>query len=165
MQYRNFVLAGAVAAALAAGMAGAALSHDTGGRRMGPGIGMGQGMMGGGMMGHHGHHHHGMMGHGMMGQGMMGHGMMGPGMMGPGMMMPGMMGPGMRADADRDLSVDDVRGMVERHLAWRGNKRLKLGEVNAKDDDTFTADIVTVDDSLVQRFEIDRHSGFMRRMF
>jgi hypothetical protein len=124
-------------------------------------MGMGQGMMGSGMMGR-GMHGYGMGGHGMGGHhrhhgqhGHHHHGMMGQGMMGPGMM----------ADADRDLSVDDVRGMIERHLAWRGNKRLKLGDVKAKDDDTITADVVTVDDSLVQRFEIDRHSGVMRRMF
>jgi len=64
----------------------------------------------------------------------------------------------------RDLSAEDVRTMLQRSLDWHGNKRLKLGKVEAKDDDTVVADIVTVDDSLVQRLEIDRHSGAMRQV-
>ncbi len=123
----------------------------------------------------------------MMGHGMMGHGMMGPGMMGPGMMVPGMMGPGTMAHGmmghgvwgggyghgsaygksaiqpDKDLSADDVRARIERSLRWHGNERLKVGEVKELDDDTIVVEIVTLDDSLVDRLEVDRHTGSIHR--
>jgi hypothetical protein len=147
---------------------------------------MGHGMMGHGMMAQetmgHGTMGHGMMGHGMMAQGTMGHGSMGHGSMGHGMMAQetmghGMMGHGMwgggyghgSADGksaiqpDQDLSVDDVRARIERSLKWHGNERLKVGEVKVLDDDTIVAEIVTLDDSLVDRLEVNRHSGSMRR--
>ena len=95
-----------------------------------------------------------MMDHGMMGHGsMMGHGMWGGGYgHGP--------GHGISAiQPDKDLSADDVRGQLERSLKWHGNKRLKVGEVKEIDDDTVVAEIVTLEDSLVQRLKIDRHSG------
>lgn len=102
------------------------------------------------------------------GPGMMGG--YGPGMMGgygPGMMMgfngPGMMmGWGWGNQGNLNLSADDVKNNLERWIAWQGNERLKVGEVKVKDDDTITADIVTKDNSLVQRFIVNRHNGFMR---
>ncbi len=84
---------------------------------------------------------------------------------------PGMMqgyGPGYdrRADTQRNqslnLSIDDVKSRMERWLARRDNPRLKLGEVKENDADTITADIVTKDNSLVDRFIVDRHTGFVR---
>jgi hypothetical protein len=48
---------------------------------------------------------------------------------------------------------------MEVWLNWRGNPRLKVGDVKEKDADTITADIVTKDNSLVQRFIINRHTG------
>lgn len=94
--------------------------------------------------------------------------MMGPGMIGPGMMGPAMMGSGMMGLAmlpaegtDLNLSVADVRGQIDQSLTWHGNKRIKAGEVTAVDDNTIVADVVTLDGSLVQRFEIDRHTGAM----
>jgi hypothetical protein len=108
----------------------------------------------------------GRMGGAMIGPGMMGR-MMDPGMMDPGMMGPGMMDPGWMhgptAHADLDLSADDVRARLERNLAWHGNKRLKVGEVKEADDDTIIAEIVTIDGSLVQRFAVDRHTGWTKR--
>lgn len=99
---------------------------------------------------------------------------MGPGMMngpgpwggyGPGMMRgygPGG-SPGWYAGwRDLNLSVDNVKTNMERWLAWQGNPRLKLGDVKEKDADTITADIVTKDNSLVQRFVINRHNGYFR---
>lgn len=154
---------------------------------MGPGMmgQMGPGMMMGPMMGGQG----GMMGPGTMMGPMMGQpGMMGPGMtgqMGPGMMMGPMMGgqggmmgpmmgqpgamapcPGMQQGQQqgRDLSADDVRGFLERWIAMQGNPRLAVGSVEEKDEDTIVADIVTKEGGvLVDRFEIDRHTGAMRR--
>ncbi|WP_217427158.1 hypothetical protein [Pandoraea eparura] len=44
-----------------------------------------------------------------------------------------------------------------------GNPRLKLGKVVERDADTITADVVTSEkDVVVQRYEINRHSGFIR---
>ena len=121
---------------------------------MGPGMmqgGMGPGMMQGGM------------GPGMM-QGGMGPGMM-QGAMGPGMMQGGM-GPGMiqggmfgsRVTPMMNLSTEDVRGYLTAQLEALNNKRLKVGDIKA-DDGAITADIVTVDNSLVQRLKVDRHTG------
>ena len=132
---------------------------------------MGQGMMAPGMGGQ------GMMGPGMMGPGMMGPGMMGPGQRGQGMMSPGtggrgMMGPGFgkgpglggQVVPSRDLTADDVRHFLDHRLEMHGNKRLKVGEVREADDDKVVADITTVDGSLVQRLEVDRHTGTMRHV-
>jgi len=63
---------------------------------------------------------------------------------------------------DLDLSVDAAKARVERWVAWQGNPRLKVGEVKQKDIDTITADVVTKDNSLVQRFAIDRHTGLVQ---
>ncbi len=104
----------------------------------------------------------------------------GPGMMrrwhggyGPGMMQGNGYGPGSGPGYDRradgqanqnlNLTTDDVKSRVERWLAWQGNQRLKLGEIKEKDADTITADIVTKDNSLVERFIVDRHTGFIRQ--
>ena len=131
------------------------------------------GMMGQGAMGHMGPHMMSpdqmreMMEHmaGMMGQGMMQPGMMGQGMMQPGTLSQGSGGwtglEGRRVVPMVQLSTDDVRGFFERHLAALGNERLKVGTVEALDEDTITAEIVTVDDSLVESFAVDRHTGMI----
>ena len=120
-------------------------------------------------------------GHGGGARGQYGPGMMGQGYhMGPGTMMgPGMMGPGYQSrpgtmqppcpgfehstlGPGKELTVGDVRARLERSLTWHGNKRLKVGEVKQADNDKIVADITTVDGSLVQRLEVDRHTGQMR---
>jgi hypothetical protein len=111
------------------------------------------------------------MGHGSGGQGMMAprYGMgpqMHQGMMGQGMMGQGKMAPGSR-DAVvpiEDLSADDVRHFLEHRLAMQGNKRLKVADVKEADDDKIVADITTVDGSLVERLEVDRHTGQMKQV-
>jgi hypothetical protein len=65
------------------------------------------------------------------------------------MMGPGMMGPG--------YGMGHGYGMQ--------NPNLKLGKVEEKDEDTIVAEIVTNDGSLVDRFEVDRHTGRMRRAY
>ena len=85
---------------------------------------------------------------------------------GPGMMQgygPGY-GPraGVQGNQNLNLTTDDVKGRMERWLAFRANPRLKLGEVKEKDADTITAVIVTKDNSVVERFIVDRHTGFTR---
>ena len=109
---------------------------------------MGQGK--GGMM-------QGGMGPAMM-QGGMGPGMM-QGGMGPGMMQGGMGAMfGSRVTPIMNLSTEDVRGYLAAQIERLNNKRLKIGDIKA-DDGVITADIVTVDNSLVQRLKVDRHTG------
>ncbi len=128
----------------------------------------------------------GMMAPGAGGQGMMapgyGHGsgysmdrqrMMGPqGMMRPDMGAQSKMGlgfgkrPGLGSQVvpSKDLTADDVRHFLDHRLEMHGNKRLKVGEVKEADDDNIVAHITTVDGSLVERLEVDRHSGKMRHI-
>ena len=60
---------------------------------------------------------------------------------------------------DKPLTVDDVRTQMESRLKWRGNDRLKVGEVKDLDDKTIVAEIVTVDNSLVETIQIDKATG------
>ena len=102
-------------------------------------------------------------------------GMMGPNMMaGPGMWGgygpdimrgygPGVTGPGWNTSGrDLNLSTDNVKNYFERWLTWQGNPRLKVGDVKEKDADTIVADIVTKDNSLVQRFVVSRRNGYFQ---
>lgn len=76
---------------------------------------------------------------------------------------PGVTGPGWTtAERDLNLSTDNAKNYFERWLAWQGNPRLKVGDVKEKDADTITADIVTKDNSLVQRFVVNRRTGYFR---
>jgi hypothetical protein len=98
---------------------------------------------------------------------MMGGGMMegmGQGMMG---MHPGMVDEtasgmarvfGSRVKPMMNLSVEDVRGYLTSQLDRLNNKRLKIGEVKT-DTGTIIADVVTIDNSLVQRLRVDRRTG------
>ena len=97
----------------------------------------------------------------------------GPGMMygGPYMMGPGMMygqgyGPGMMGwygnQGNLNISADDAKKYFESWINIQGNARLKVGDVKEKDADTLIVDIVTKDNSLVQRFIVNRHNGFYR---
>lgn len=130
------------------------------------GSALAQGMMGGGT------------GQGMTGmmqgdQGMMRGGMIGRGMQGgPGEMMCPMMGGmmdgrmsagmsglfGSRVVPKMNLSADDVRSYLTAQIDRLGNKRLKVGSVNA-DSGNIIAEVVTVDNSLVQRMKVDRSTG------
>jgi hypothetical protein len=94
---------------------------------------------------------------GQMEPGMM-HGCMGPDLM-KGGMAPGA-SPlfGARVTPVMHLSVEDVRGYLELQLDRLDNKRLKVGEVKA-DGAMIAADIVTVDNSLVQRLKINPRTG------
>ncbi len=158
MKTRTLLLASVLAASAAVITAEPATAQDMQGQ-MGPGMmqgGMGQQPKAEGMM-------PGRMGSEMMcpmmRSGMMQGGMMGSEMMGSGMMHGGM-SPlfGSRVTPVMNLSVDDVRGYLASQLQRLNNKRLKVGDINSGDG-TITADIVTVDNSLVQRLKVDRHTG------
>lgn len=112
-------------------------------------------------------------GWGMMGGYGPGYGMMGgyaPGCYGPAMMYgdcgngPGF-GPriGYRPGygrGDLNLSTDDVRDYFARWITAEGNSHLKVGDVKEQGTDAIVADIVTQDNSLVQEFVVNRHTGF-----
>ena len=171
MKTRTFLLVSAMAGALAIGAVDAASAQGmqdrmgTGMMQSGPGQGAGGGMMRDGMGSsatESGMNQCSMM-HGDMGSGMMEQRMGGGMMMGPGMMQSGSR-PGMgallgsRVTPVMNLSPEDVRGYLGLQLQRLNNKRLKIGDLRS-DDGTITADIVTVDNSLVQRLKIDRHTG------
>jgi uncharacterized membrane protein len=61
----------------------------------------------------------------------------------------------------RELTVDQVRTDLERWLVNIGNPRLKIGNVSEKDSRTITAEIVTVDNSLIEKIDIDRRTGII----
>ncbi len=87
----------------------------------------------------------------------------GPGMMGahgPGMMGGQGYGAGrQRNQVNFNISPDEAKRYFERMIAMQDNSRLKLGDVKEIDADTITVDIVTRDNSLVQRFVVNRHDG------
>ena len=67
--------------------------------------------------------------------------------------------PWLRARLKGPLEEPDIRRMMEAWLTQERNPRLKLGPITPKGEDIFQADIVTKDDSLVQRFDVDRRTG------
>ena len=89
---------------------------------------------------------------------------MGPrGMRQPGMMRGRGVGPALLYGPPAEgITVERARTMLEGALAWHGNPRLKLGMVEEQNEDTIIAEILTVDDSLVQRLAIDRATGAIR---
>jgi len=179
MTRKSLFIGSAVAVALAAG----ALAYGSSAiaQPYGPGM-MGQQGYGPGYM-----HGPGMMGYGPGARGNFGPGNCpgyGPGMMGqgygPGWMHgnrgygPGygrhMWGPGyygqqqqQQQQANLNVTTDTVKAQLERWLTWRGNSRLKVGDVKEQDANTIVADVVTKEGSLVQRFTIDRKTGFWRQ--
>lgn len=127
----------------------------------------GQGMPQGGMA-------QGRMGPAMMGQGQMpmASGMaMCPMMMSgqPGMNMAGMMGDlallyGMPQGTQEEMTPERVRAFLEQRLAHHGNPRLKIGEIATAADGSISAEIVTVDGSLVQKLAFNRYPGLFRQV-
>jgi hypothetical protein len=65
---------------------------------------------------------------------------------------------GSRIVLTTNLSEGDVRGYLTAQLDHLGNKRLKIGDIKV-DGDSITADIVTTDNSLVQRMKVHRSTG------
>ena len=86
-----------------------------------------------------------------------------------GMGMPGMMtGPGilygMPYGTPEEMTVERVRTLLEQDLTQHGNPRLKLGEVATAADGSITAEIITVDGSLVQKLVFNRYPGLVRQV-
>ncbi len=123
--------------------------------QMGPGYGMGSGMMGRGMMGG------GMMGPGMMGRGMMCCGMMGSDMMGGG--YGPQYGPQYQ-QPPKPLDEEEATALLENYLQSTRNPNLKLGKIEDKGN-AFEAEIQTKDGSLVDKILVDKISRGMRSMY
>ena len=73
------------------------------------------------------------------------------------------LGFGARVYPHITITVADVKAHFEKRLEQIGNKRLKLGDVKSADG-KITADIDTVDNSLVERFSVDPESGAISRI-
>ncbi len=114
-----------------------------------------------------------------MGPGMMGPGYgMGPGMMGPGMMGPGMMGPGHPGygpqyappyppryqQSQKPMEEKDAKAVLENYLQSTRNPNLKLGKITEKGN-YFEAEILTKEDSLVDKIVVDKFTGWMRSIY
>ena len=106
---------------------------------------------------------------GMKTRGGMGHQMMGRSMaypmmdrgMGHGMMMAGNHHQSRTTNIDRKLTVEDVKKIIDGHLAWMGHKRLKAGDVIKQDDGFLIANIDTIDGSLAMQMEVNAKTGAM----
>jgi hypothetical protein len=113
---------------------------------------MGQGMMGGGMMGR------GMMG----GCGMMG----GQGMMGPGygQQQPQQYQQPQYQQSQKPLEEKDAKEILENYIKNIKNPNLKLGKIKDTGN-AFEAEIVTKENSLVDKIVVDKATGWMRSAY
>ena len=141
------------------------------GGRMGSGMGWGQGhgsqYQGGSRQDSNGNRDYGNNEYGM-GPGMMGgqgYGM-GQGMMGPGYgSEPSRQFPnGAQQQPQQPIGKAQARSMVENYLHSTGNPNLKLGKIT-DDGSSFEADIVTKDNSMVDKILVDKNSGAMRSAY
>ncbi|MDP2123627.1 MAG: hypothetical protein Q8J92_04525 [Parvibaculum sp.] len=83
--------------------------------------------------------------------------------------MQGMMGGpgllyGMPHGATEEMTPESVRTFLEKRLEWHANPRLKIGKIAKAADGGITAEIVTVDGSLVQKLAFNRHPGLVRQI-
>lgn len=115
---------------------------------------MGPGMMGPGYGSGHGMDS-GMMGHGMMGQGM------GPGMMGPGY---GYQSGPQYQQPQKQLEEKEARAILENYLNSTRNPNIKLGKIEDKGN-AFEGEILTKNDSLVDKILVDKNTGGMRSVY
>lgn len=109
------------------------------------------------------------------GSGMVGFGMMGGGcgmgsMMGRGM-GPGMMGPGYGNPYEpqyqqprKALEEREAKVILENYLKSTRNPNLKLGKVEDRGN-AFEAEILTKEDSLVDKIMVDKYTGGMRSVY
>jgi hypothetical protein len=75
--------------------------------------------------------------------------------------------PGYQSDPQykrSPLEKEEAKDMIHSQLRWSRNPNLKVGEI--KDEgDFFEADVVTKDNSLVDKLRIDKDSGFIRSVY
>jgi len=91
---------------------------------------------------------------------------MGPGMMGPryGSEPSGQFPNGAQQQPQQPIDKAQARSMVENYLQSTGNPNLKLGKIT-DDGSSFEADIVTKDNSMVDKILVDKNSGAMRSAY
>lgn len=105
-----------------------------------------------------------------MGRGMMGGGMMGSGMMGDrgsGMMNQGYgepYGPQQYQRRQMPLREEDARTILEDYLKSTRNPNLKLGRIDDRGY-AFEAEILTRNDSLVDKILVEKNTGAMRSVY
>jgi hypothetical protein len=127
----------------------------------GRGGGMGSGMMGGFGSGMTGGGYSGMSPGGSQG--------MGPGSgqgMGPGTNFPGdvrQYGPQIQ-QSQKPLDKNEARGVAENYLKSTNNPNLHLGKIEDKGN-AFEANVLTKDNSLVDKILIDKYTGSMRSAY
>jgi hypothetical protein len=71
---------------------------------------------------------------------------------------------GLPAGTPEEMTPKRVRTFLEERLARLGNPRLKLGEIATAEDGSITAEIVTMDGSLVQKLAFNRYPGLVRQI-
>lgn len=71
---------------------------------------------------------------------------------------------GSRVVPRSDLDSEDVRHFLRHRVERQGYSRLEVGKVEERDENTIVAEIVTAEGALVQRLEVDRHSGEMQEV-
>jgi hypothetical protein len=102
------------------------------------------------------------MGPGMMGKGMMGPCMGGKGMMGgQGKMVPGQ---GQQQQLQKPLEEKDARAILENYITNMKNPNLQLGKIKDAGT-TFEAEILTKDNSLVDKIMVDKATGWIRSAY
>jgi len=76
-------------------------------------------------------------------------------------------GPSMLLGVPRkqeEMTPDRVRALLEQALAQLDNPRLKIGEIGTAADGSIIAEIVTIEDSLVQKLAFNRYPGLVRQI-
>jgi len=66
--------------------------------------------------------------------------------------------------AQKEMTPDSVRTLLGQQLTEHGNPRLKIGKIATATDGSITAEIVTVDGSLVQKLAFNRYPGLVRQI-
>ncbi len=80
-----------------------------------------------------------------------------------GMMMHGGGVHGM-GQAGKPLSKQQAEMLVEHYLQMKGNPNLKLGKIT-DEKDYFVAEITTKDGSLVEKYQIDKNTGWFKSIY
>ena len=66
--------------------------------------------------------------------------------------------------AQTEMTPERVRTLLDQRLTQHGNPRLKIGAIATAVDGSITAEIVTVDGSLVQKLAFNRYPGLVRQI-
>lgn len=100
------------------------------------------------------------LGPGMMDPGLLGRGL-GPSRLGPGY---GYLEPYPPQQPRRPLDKKETGDMVEHYLKWLNNPNLKMGTITDKGL-YFEAEVVTKNNSLVDKILVDKNTGWMRSAY